>query len=113
MFEFSSDSLNDYADSFPKKATPIVLERLADPNYAFDSIIPTTPSQKQMQSIHNGELPPLSTRITHPSLFPKTQMSKLESESDPESSKLPFITNVYIASITIVGLFLLFRMIQK
>jgi hypothetical protein len=107
MFEFSSDSLNEYAYSFPEKSTPIVLERVSDSDYAFDSIIPTTPSQKQIQSIQKGELPALSTRMTTPSSFPKTQTS------DSESPKLPFITNVYIASITIVGLFLLFRMIQK
>ena len=114
MFEYSSDSLTDYdyVSSFPKKATPIVLERVSDPDYAFDSIIPTTPSQNQIQSIQKGELPPLSTRITTPSLFPKKQTSE-QPTSDPESPKLPFITNVYIASITIVGLFLLFRMIQK
>jgi hypothetical protein len=113
MFDYSSDSLieYDYIHSFPKKSTPIVLERVSDPNYAFDSIIPTTPNQQQTQSIHKGELPSLSTRKTSPSLFPKTQTS--EQPSDPESPKLPFITNVYIASITIVGLFLLFRMIQK
>lgn len=114
MFEFSSDSLNeyDYIHSFSKKPTPIVLEKVSDPDYAFDSIIPTTPSQTQIQSIQKGELPALSTRITTPSLFPKTQTSG-QSTSDSESPKLPFITNVYIASITIVGLFLLFRMIQK
>ena len=115
MFEYSSDSLTDYVYSFPTtpvNPTPIVLE------YTMDSTIPTTPTQKQMQSIQKGELPALSTRITSPSSSASLQKTRTSdpgsgSGSDPESPKLPFITNVYIASITVVGLFLLFRMIQK
>jgi hypothetical protein len=113
MFEYSSDSLNEYAFSFPEKPTPIVLERVSDPNYAFDSIVPTTPSQTQLKSIQAGELPSLKRANPIPSLFGKIQSAPSDIESDPESSKLPFITNIYIASITVVGLFLLFRMIQK
>lgn len=119
MFEYSSDSLNeyDYIHSFPTspaKPTPIVLERVSDPNYAFDSIIPTIPNQTQLKSIQNRELTSLQGANTIPSLFGKIQHSSdTESNSDPESPKLPFITNIYIASITVVGLFLLFRMIQK
>jgi hypothetical protein len=113
MFDYSSDSLTDYdyISSFPTspvKSTPIVLQRVSDPNYTFDSIIPTIPNQNQMQSIQKGELTSLSTRTGTPS-SPKSR----KSNPDPESPKLPFITNIYIASITVVGLFLLFRMIQK
>jgi len=118
MFEYSSDSLTDYVSSFPTtpvKPTPIVFERVSDPNYAFDSIVPTTPNQTQLKSIQVGELPPLKRSNPTPSFFGKIQYSSSDSESDPESEspKLPFITNLYIASITVVGLFLLFRMIQK
>jgi hypothetical protein len=114
MFEFSSDSLNDYAFSFPEKPTPIMLERVSDPDYAFDSIIPTIPNPQQRQSIQKGELPSIQGTNPIPSLFGEIQYaSSSDTESDPESFKLPFITNVYIASITVVGLFLLFRMIQK
>jgi len=109
MFDYSSDSLTDYVYSFPTspvKPTPIVLERVDD------MIIPTTPSQTQMRSIHTGEIPPLSTRKGYSTVQTQTQPSS-SSDPDHESPKLPFITNVYIASITVVGLFLLFRMIQK
>ena len=121
MFEYSSDSLTDYDylssyQTSPEKPTPIVLERVSDPNYAFDSIIPTIPNQQQIQSIKTGELPALSTRMgssSSNSPSSKTQSRSSDQDPDQESPKLPFITNVYIASITIVGLFLLFRMIQK
>ena len=114
MFEFSSDSLTDYVYSFPTtpiKSNPIVLERVEDPNYAFDSIVPTTPSHKQIQSIQKGELPSIPSRINYSTQ--KQTSSDPNTDPEPESSKLPFITNIYIASITVIGLFLLFRMIQK
>lgn len=121
MFEYSSDSLTDYVSSFPTtpvKPTPIVLERVEDPNSAFDSIIPTTPSQQQKQSIQTGELTALSSSSTNPSSYfssiqRQTAASASASDLDSESSKLPWITNLYIGSLTVVGLFLLFRMIQK
>ena len=30
-----------------------------------------------------------------------------------KDSKLPFITNIYVASLTVVGLFIVFRFVQK
>jgi hypothetical protein len=116
MFDYSSDSLQEYASSFsdiPTKPTPIVFEKIADSDYAFYSMVPTIPNQIQQESIQKGELPSLSTRMPVPALFGETRTQTQNSDTDPESPKLPFITNLYIASITVVGLFLLFRMIQK
>ena len=30
-----------------------------------------------------------------------------------KDSKLPFITNIYVASLTVIGLFIVFRFVQK
>lgn len=114
MFEYSSDSLSDYVSSFPTtpvQPKPIVFERVSDPNSDFDSIVPMIPNQQQRQSIQNGELSPISNN--KPNSYLSTQKKPTASDPESESSKLPFITNIYIASITVVGLFLLFRMIQK
>jgi hypothetical protein len=132
----------DYSDySFPNTPTAIVLEKSEDSDF----VLPTVPSQKQLDSIHSGEIMPIQA-ATPPTKFvtfiPLKNSTKLpvrfESEAPearpnsnlhwykderqipamavpppPPPSKLPFITTVYIGSLTVVGLFLLFRMIQK
>lgn len=125
MFNFSTDSLNDYVFSFP--TTPIVLEKVKDERSSFDFIVPTTPSRNQMYSIQNehfdndSETETESERetfghYTNESEFDLPTMQKSSNQTDDSFNnppKIPFITNIYVASLTVVGLFLLFRMIQK
>lgn len=95
----------DYTDySFPNTPTAIVLEKSEDTDF----VLPTVPSQTQLQSIHSGEIMPLPSSKKN-----KTVSMAYASPPPPPPSKLPFITTVYIGSLTVVGLFLLFRMIQK
>jgi hypothetical protein len=129
MFKFSTDSLNDYVFSPPTNS--IILEKVVDPTSSFEFIVPTTPTQKQLYSIQN---PPLlhygtdneseyeyeidnETFTENESNYDLPSMNqyprKKNSSVITEPPKLPFITNIYVASLTVVGLFLLFRMIQK
>jgi hypothetical protein len=137
MFNFSTDSLNDYVFSVPTTPTPIVLEKVKDDYSSFDFVIPTIPTKKQLYSIQHDsfieeneydaaaqepfiEENEYDTNNEHfqenPSEFdlPAIQYSEYK-RKDPkmEPPKLPFVTNIYVASLTIVGLFLLFRLIQK
>ena len=66
-----------------------------------------SPTQDQIREIKNGEFTSLSKKQKNVVTETKKTM---ESEQPP---KLPFMTNLYLGSLTIVGLFLLFRMIQK
>lgn len=58
---------------------------------------------------------PNDYNVDPPALVPKekkiNQQNRLLETSS--SAKLPFLTNVYIGSLTIVGLFIIFRFIQK
>jgi len=65
---------------------------------------------------------PNDTNVHPPAIVPKTakiqQKSTLsrmtyEDVNTVEKQKLPVLTNMYIASLTVVGLFILFRFIQK
>ena len=124
MFNFSTDSLNDYVYSVPTTPTPIVLEKVKDDYSSFDFVVPTIPTKKQLYSIQQDsftdtdndtepEPEPFDHYINESEFdLPAMQYSsKRDTILDPP--KIPFITNVYVASLTVVGLFLLFRMIQK
>ena len=43
---------------------------------------------------------------------PHTEITK-ETPMIYKDSKLPFFTNLYVASLTVVGLFIVFRFVQK
>lgn len=46
----------------------------------------------------------------------KTKTKTIPNTEQPilyKDSKLPFITNIYVASLTFVGLFIVFRFVQK
>ena len=107
------DSLaeQDYSDySFPNTPTAIVLEKSEDSDF----VLPTVPSQKQLDSIHSGEIMPLqSAKPPAKSVTFREQKQAMAVPPPPPPSRLPLITTVYIGSLTVVGLFLLFRMIQK
>ena len=136
MFNFSTDSLNDYVFTFPTTPTPIVLEKVKDTHSSFDFVVPTIPTQKQLYSIHQDtfieendhEYEPFIEEneddayvpepfVANSSEFdlPSIQYSDLNKNNDLilKPAKLPFVTNLYVASLTVVGLFLLFRLIQK
>ena len=121
MFHFSTDSLNDYVFSFPTTPTPIVLEKVRDERSSFDFVVPTTPSRNHLRSIQNETFDNESETEQEESFAHYTQESEfdlpaMQSQKEYVSfdpPKIPFITNVYVASLTVVGLFLLFRMIQK
>lgn len=99
----------DYTDySFPNTPTAIVLEKVKDTDF----VLPTVPSQTQLQSIQSGEIMPLPSSKKNKIVSPAITYAA-SSPPPPPPSKLPFITTVYIGSLTVVGLFLLFRMIQK
>ena len=137
MFNFSTDSLNDYVFTFPTTPTPIVLEKVKDDYSSFDFVVPTIPTKKQLSSIQRDSFIEENEYDTaaqepfieeneydfnnehfqeNPSEFdlPSIRYSEYK-KKDPnlEPSKLPFVTNIYVASLTVVGLFLLFRLIQK
>jgi len=134
MFNFSTDSLNDYVYSVPTTPTTIVLENVKDDHSSFDFVVPTIPTKRQLSSIQQDSFIEENEQETfieeneyeihnehfqeNPSEFdlPAMQYSDYK-KKDPvfESSKLqlPFVTNIYVASLTVVGLFLLFRLIQK
>lgn len=125
MFNFSTDSLNDYVFSVPTTPIPIVLEKVKDDYSSFDFVVPTIPTKKQLYSIQqdpfieenesdNDTEPEPFDHYINESEFDLPAMqysSKRDTTLDPP--KIPFITNIYVASLTVVGLFLLFRMIQK
>jgi hypothetical protein len=126
MFNFSTDSLNDYVFTFPTTPTPIVLEKVKDTHSSFDFVVPTIPTKKQLSSIQRDSFieENESDNDTEPESFahyinesefdlPAMQYSSKKEETSFNSPKIPFITNIYVASLTVVGLFLLFRMIQK
>ena len=121
MFHFSTDSLNDYMFPFPSTPAPIVLEKVKDERSSFDFIMPTTPSQNHLRSIQNESFDNESetqqeesfAHYTSESEFDLPAMQYQKEYISFDSPKIPFITNIYVASLTVVGLFLLFRMIQK
>jgi len=128
MFNFSTDSLNDYVFTFPTTPTPIVLEKVKDTHSSFDFVVPTIPTQKQLSSIQrdsfmkenepfieeNDDEEPFVANSSEFDL-PSMQYSDLNKNNDSilKPAKLPFVTNLYVASLTVVGLFLLFRLIQR
>jgi hypothetical protein len=58
---------------------------------------------------------PNDYNVETPVLVPKEKkMNQVNSVLENSSSaKLPFLTNIYIGSLTIVGLFIIFRFVQK
>jgi len=125
MFNFSTDSLNDYLYSVPTAPTTIVLEKVKDDYSSFDFVVPTIPTKKQLYSIqHDSFIEENEYDAAEPEPFIEENPSEFDlpsmqysdyTKKHPkiESSKLPFVTNIYVASLTVVGLFLLFRLIQK
>jgi len=62
---------------------------------------------------------PNDYNVDPPALVPKEKKINQQnrvfetSASSSANIKLPFLTNVYIGSLTIVGLFIIFRFVQK
>ena len=58
---------------------------------------------------------PNDYNVDTPTLVPKEKKINQQTHvfETSSSAKLPFLTNVYIGSLTIVGLFIIFRFIQK
>lgn len=125
MFNFSTDSLNDYVFTSPTTPTPIVLEKVKDTHSSFDFVVPTIPTKKQLYSIQQEPEPFIEENdddaapepfVSNQSEFDLPSMQYSDYNKNDlilEPAKLPFITNLYVASLTVVGLLLLFRLIQK
>ena len=120
MFHFSTDSLMEYEQDYNE--TPIMLERINEEDS--DYIIPTIPNKSQWQSIQDNnflnlypEPEPEQEQEQEPAFYPP-KYTKHEDLPTPtkqiiDPPKLPFLMNIYVGSLTVVGLFLIFRFIQK
>ena len=122
MFHFSTDSLMEYEQDSTE--TPIILERIHEEKS--DYIIPTVPNQSQLLSIQNSILYPESeseseseyeseyeSDTNNEPAFYSPESQKIEDIHIIDTPKIPFIMNIYVGSLTVVGLFLIFRLIQK
>ena len=75
----------------------------------FGSMVALTPLP------NDNDVSPPALIPNHSNLLQKSTLSKVTQEdvNTVDNNKLPFLTNVYFASLSIVGLFILFRFIQK
>ena len=85
------------------KKNPIYLQSI------FGSMVALTPLPND-NDVHPPAIVPKNTKIIQKSTLPRITYDDVNTV---EKNKLPGLTNIYIASLTVVGLFILFRFIQK
>jgi hypothetical protein len=85
------------------KKTPYTLQPF------FGSMVALTPLP------NDNDVSPPAIIPNRSNLLQKSTLSKITKEdvNTVETHKLPFLTNVYFGSLSVVGLFILFRFIQK
>ena len=85
-----------------------------------DYVLPLTPSETQQTQISQGNYVPFlqeQTKNKRDIVEPETPFFTLNSDiaskipNDPP--KLPLLTNIYVGTLTVVGLFVLYRMLIK
>jgi len=71
-----------------------------------------TPILGSMVALHDDNQIPIPKNTV---LKQRSTLSKVTHEdvNTVSTTKLPFISNLYVASLTVVGLFILFRFVQK
>jgi hypothetical protein len=69
-----------------------------------------TPILGSMVALHDDNHNGKNAVINQRSTLPKVTNEDVNTVS---TTKLPFISNLYVASLTVVGLFILFRFVQK
>ena len=84
----------------------LIYSPFTNTNTTNKSDIILTPILGSMVALHDDN----TTVIKQRSTLPKVTNEDVNTVS---TTKLPFISNLYVASLTVVGLFILFRFVQK
>lgn len=93
-----------YSDFHSVKKTPYFLKPISG------SIIALEPLPDDIH-LRPPAFVPIQETLNQKSILPKITNEDVNTINIP--AKLPFLTNIYLGSLTVVGLFVLFRFIQK
>ena len=85
-----------------------------------DYVLPLTPSETQQTQINNGNFIPFLQEqkknkkdIVEAETPFFTLNSDIAAKIPNDPPKLPLLTNIYVGTLTVVGLFVLYRMLTK
>jgi hypothetical protein len=84
-----------------------------------DYVLPLTPSENQQTQVKNGKYIPFlqEQKKKNMEVEPETPFftlnSDIASKIPKDPPKLPLLTNIYVGTLTVVGLFVLYRMLTK
>jgi len=95
----------EYSDFKPSNKSSFILKPVLGSMFAFTSSLPND------YNVNPPALVPRDDIIKQRSTL--ARVSNEDVNTVKNTNKLPFISNIYIASLTVVGLFILFRFVQK
>ena len=100
--------MNTYSDYVTPTKSPFYLKPMSGSMIAL--------SDKELiddVSVSPPAFIPVEDTLNQYSTLPRVTNEDVNTINRHKPAKVPFLTNVYIGSLTIVGLFVLFRFIQK